>query len=469
MRPGLSALKADVDAILAAPALARGTWGVAVRSLRTGDTLYSINAGKLLMPASNMKIVTLAAAAARLGWDFTYRTTLYASGPIRNGVLEGDLVVVGSGDPSIGAIDGSSEQLFTAWADRLKALGVRRIEGRIVGDDDAFEDQALGFGWSWDDLAEDYAAGVSALQFNENAVRVTVAPGPSAGDYAAISADPAGAGIDIVNDVRTVASGGTRSIAASRLPGRQRLELRGTLPLDASPATLTVSVDNPTLFFVQAMRRALIDRGVDVRGDAIDIDDLHPKPGHDPSTEIAVHRSPPLATLAVRLMKISQNQYAETLLKTIAAADRPDGAATALDGRLAAQKVFEEWGIDSGSLIQRDGSGLSRYDYVTADALATMLERLYGDEKGREAFIASLPGAGETGTLGNRFKGTPAEGNVRAKTGSMSNVRALSGYVNTAEGEPLVFAILANNFDSPPAVINDATDAIVIRLAQLRR
>jgi D-alanyl-D-alanine carboxypeptidase/D-alanyl-D-alanine-endopeptidase (penicillin-binding protein 4) len=185
--------------------------------------------------------------------------------------------------------------------------------------------------------------------------------------------------------------------------------------------------------------------------------------------EIAVHRSPPLSTLAIRLMKDSQNQYAETFLKTIAAADRSDVPATAEAGRLAAQKLFEGWGIDAGSLIQRDGSGLSRYDYVTAEALTIMLAHLYEDGADRDAFMATLPVAGEDGTLNTRLKGTAAAGNARAKTGSMSNVRGLSGYVNTADGEPLAFAILANNFDSPPRSISEAEDVIVIALANFRR
>jgi D-alanyl-D-alanine carboxypeptidase/D-alanyl-D-alanine-endopeptidase (penicillin-binding protein 4) len=436
--------------------------------MRTHETLYAFNGGKLLMPASNMKIVTLAAASARLGWNFTYRTTLYATGSIQDGILTGDLVVVGSGDPSIGTLDGSADRLFSGWAQRLKQLGVRTIDGRIIGDDNAFEDLELGFGWSWDDLAEDYAAGVSALQYNESSVHVAVMPGPAAGDYAVVTVNPPGAGIDVTNAIRTIATGTAATLTTRRLPGRRQIELAGNIPLAAAPSVLTVSVDNPTLFFVQAMRRALIEQGLDVRGAAVDIDDISGGRALSRSIDVAVHRSPPLSTLAIRLMKDSQNQYAETFLKTIAAADRSDVPATAEAGRLAAQKLFESWGIDAGSLIQRDGSGLSRYDYVTAEALTTMLAHLYEDS-GRDAFVATLPVAGEDGTLGARMKGTAADRNVRAKTGSMSNVRGLSGYVNTADGETLAFAILANNFDSPPQLINETEDAIVIALANFSR
>jgi D-alanyl-D-alanine carboxypeptidase/D-alanyl-D-alanine-endopeptidase (penicillin-binding protein 4) len=463
--PAVPTLQSDIDAILNDPALARGTWGVVVASLKSGERLYARNAEKLLMPASNMKIVTLAAAADALGWDYRYETRLYTAGRIENGTLAGDLVVVGSGDPSLGTLDGSADAVFGEWADRLRQLGIRTIAGRLVGDDTAFEPQTLGFGWSWDDLPDDYAAGVGALQFNENAVRVLVAPGPRPGDQAAISAEPAESGVEIVGLATT--GNGPTSLSARRLPGSQRLEVGGTIAAGAAPSVLTVAVDNPTLFFVRSLRRALIARGIDVRGPAVDIDDAGERPRTNPAEPIIVHRSPPLSTLAVRLMKASQNQYAETFLKTIG---RPQGSpASASAGRAAAQQIFDRWGVHAGDLIQRDGSGLSRYDYVTADAIVRILAHVYADPKLRAPFEASLPIAGRDGSLASRMKGTAAEGNARAKTGSMSNVRGLSGYVSAADGEPLAFSILANNFETAADVINKAADAIVVRLANERR
>jgi D-alanyl-D-alanine carboxypeptidase/D-alanyl-D-alanine-endopeptidase (penicillin-binding protein 4) len=476
-------LRSDLDAVLSGVVLARGTWGVLVRSMSTGDTLYAFNPLKLLMPASNMKIVTLAAAADRLGWNYAYETRVFAVGPIESGVLRGDLVVVGSGDPSIGVADGSAARVFGAWADRLRELGIRAIDGRIVGDDRAFEDQTLGFGWSWDDLPDDYAAGVGALQFNENAARVTVSPGIVDGEPASIAIEPPGSGLQVASVVRTERAGVPRSLSTRRLPGAQRLEIAGTIGLDAPPAILSVSVDNPTIFFVEAMKLALIARGLDVRGAAVDIGTLNPGVGApgmndiapDPGrgSLVAANRSAPLSTLAIRLMKDSQNQYAETLLKTLGAADgqvRGQAArGTSTGGRMSARALLESWGVDGSGLIQRDGSGLSRYDYVNAETLVAILSHVYHDTTLYGPFNASLPVAGHDGTLANRLKGTVAEGRVQAKTGSMSNVRALSGYVSTADGEPLAFSILANNFETPPDVVNNATDAIVIRLAQFRR
>jgi serine-type D-Ala-D-Ala carboxypeptidase/endopeptidase (penicillin-binding protein 4) len=461
----VEALRRDVDALIDAPALARSYWGVVVKSLRGGETLYERNPRRLLMPASNMKIVTLAAAAERLGWDYTYRTALFVAGPIADGTLHGDLIAVGSGDPSLTTAAGDA--LFAEWADALKRSGVHTVAGRVIGDDNAFEDNGLGFGWSWDDLPDDYAAAVSALQFNENTVHVAVGPGPSAGDSAAVSVAPAGSSLAVVNSVTTSPSGTPIAIRTRRLPGSMRLELTGTIAAGVSAATLAVSVDNPTLFFATALRTALIARGIDVRGPAVDIDDADGEPprGGQP---LAIHRSAPLSTLALRLMKDSQNLYAETLLKTLGARDGAGGA-TAEGGCHEVAVALRPWGVAPDSLIQRDGSGLSRYDYVTADALVTILAHVVADERLRGPFDAALPIAGRDGSLVNRMKGTRAEGNARAKTGSMSNVRGLSGYVTSASGEPLVFAILANNFDVPGPTISAAEDAIVVRLALFER
>src|SRR3954471_24914443 len=160
-------LRQDIDAIIAAPAFDRAFWAVLVRPVGRDETLYAMNAGKLMTPASTMKVVTLAAAAEKLGWEYTYTTRLFAGGTIDNGALHGDLVVVGSGDPSIDDWDGKATQLFADWSAQLKNAGISRIEARISGDDNAFDDDGLGQGWAWDDIASSFSASVSALQFNE--------------------------------------------------------------------------------------------------------------------------------------------------------------------------------------------------------------------------------------------------------------------------------------------------------------
>ena len=465
-RPALSALQHDIDTTLADPALAHGYWGVLVKSLKTGETLYERNANKLMMPASTMKIVTLAAAAEKLGWDYRYETRLFAAGSIVGGVLQGDLIVSGNGDPSLVAEGGMSDRVFADWADRLKQRGIRTITGRVIGDDNGVEEPAPGLGWMWDDIPTEDSTSVGALNYNENAVRVTVSPGPAAGDSAATSLSVGGTGLTIVNSVTTSAAGTATSISIHRLLGSTTLALRGSIALGATASVLAVSVDNPTQFYASALRAGLIANGIDVRGPAVDIDEIGDAPAMR-GRPIISDNSAPLSTLAVRLMKISQNLYAESFLKSLAVA--PGVVPTAAAGWKAAAATLERWGVPPGALIQRDGSGLTRYDFVTPDTLVTILTHVDRDIRLKEPFVSSLPIAGRDGTLANRMKATPAEGNARAKTGSMTAVRGLAGYVTSADGEPLVFSILANNFDSPAATINSATDAIVVRLAAFKR
>jgi D-alanyl-D-alanine carboxypeptidase/D-alanyl-D-alanine-endopeptidase (penicillin-binding protein 4) len=457
--PAAASLAHDLDAILDAPPLQRSYWGVMVRSLATGRTLYARNGGRLLMPASNLKIVTLAAAADRLGWSYTYETRLFAPGPVRNGELQGDLLVVGSGDPQIG--EGSPPTaVFDGFAGALIGKGIHRIDGRIVGDDNAWNDETLGFGWSWDDLSEGYAAPVGPLQFANDSVQVTVAPGPETGASAAVTISPPGA-LAVVNEVSTSAAGSPPSIEARRSAGAHALVLRGSVPAGLAPIVRMIAVDNPTQFFATMLRQTLVSDGVDVAGPAVDVDDIRDAPPRQ--GEAAAYRSPPLSDLAVRLMKSSQNQYAETLLMTIAAAA---GTPTFAAGRRVVVETMERWGVAPGALIMADGSGLSRYNYVTPDALVTILAHVDADAKLKGPFEAALPVGGEDGTLEHRFGGTPAAANVRAKTGSMTGVRALSGYVTTADGERLAFSILANNFGVSADIVK-AIDAIVVRLAGL--
>lgn len=466
---GISLLQRDIEAILADPALTRSYWGILVRSAKDNDPLYSRNAGKLLMPGSTMKIVTLAAAAERLGWDYVYDTQLVAEGPIDSGILHGDLVVVGSGDPSIVDAGGVAEGIFTGWAETLKSDGVRTITGRIIGDDNAFDDEALGPGWAWDDLQGRDAAGVSALQYNENTIQVTIAPGAAIGAPAIIMLTPAGSDLDLDNQIATAAAAAVPAIAARRSPGSSRLVLRGSIPLVSEPIARVVSVNNPTLFFVTALRNALTAHGIDVRGAAADIDDvddLRDAPSLAGGTLLVIHHSPPLSELATRLMKDSVNLYAETLLKTIGATS---GAATFEGGRTAAAVTLQPWGVAPAGVVQVDGSGLSRYNYVTPDSLVTVLMHVDRRDGMREPFEGSLPIAGRDGTLAARMKGTAAEGNARAKSGTLANVRSLAGYVTSADGEPLVFAIVANNFGTMPEAAIAAIDAIVVKLAEFRR
>jgi D-alanyl-D-alanine carboxypeptidase/D-alanyl-D-alanine-endopeptidase (penicillin-binding protein 4) len=409
-----------------------------------------------MMPASGMKVVTLAAAAERLGWDFAYETRLVADGAVDERFLNGDLIVVGHGDPSLDDWDGAATHLFETWARAIKTSGIDTIGGRIIGNDNALEDAVLGSGWAWDDLDRSFATSIGALQFNQNTAQVRIGPGAAEAAPASVTLSPGGSGLVIRNLLSTTAPAIPAKLETRRLAGTAVLEMRGSIPLGVAPFNRNVSVYNPTLYFVHALREALLANGIDVRGPAVDIDDALQAPSGSAGATLVSYRSPPLAALATTMMKQSQNLYAETLLQTIGGPDQ-------------VKSVLEGWGIPLEDLVIADGSGLSRYNLITAEAMTDILGHVAKDERLHAPFEASLPVAGREGTLAGRMKDTSAEGNARAKTGSFSNARSTSGYVRSAGGERLVFAIIANNFGTSPDAVEQAIDSIVVKLADYKR
>jgi D-alanyl-D-alanine carboxypeptidase/D-alanyl-D-alanine-endopeptidase (penicillin-binding protein 4) len=341
-------------------------------------------------------------------------------------------------------------------AQQIRDGGIREIEGRIIGDDDAFDDQKLGDGWAWDNLPYGYSAPVTALEYNEGSVDLVIKAGVSAGEPVEIQVRPEGSSLEVENHLDTVAETGTGVLTLERRPGSLHLIVRGQIPAKAAPFARTASVDNPTQFFAEAFRGALTAAGVRVDKGAFDMDDVPPKPDLTSARTLAARRSPPLAQIATSMMKVSQNQYAELLLK-------------ALGGRQVARERLRAMGIADDSYIIADGSGLSRYNYVTDETLVSILQNFQQRPADATVFLATLPVAGRDGTLARRLTGTPAEAKVRAKSGTIDNVRAISGYVEDADGETLVFSIIANNFALPASQIDAAADKALIRLATFRR
>ena len=469
-REALQDLRQQLTTIFNGPVMAHGTWGVEIRSLDRGDILFAHNAGKLMMPASNMKILTLAVAAERLGWNYRFTTTLETSGVVEAGVLHGDLVVRSNGDPTMSTRGKRGAQVLDEWAGALKAAGITGIHGRIVGDDQAFDDEGVGPGWSWDYLEAGYAAPIGALQYNENTADLTTAPGAAVGDPIIVQL-AAGSGFSVMNRATTgegADSGRRGAINVTRRIDRPELEISGMIPLGAPSVSRLVAVINPTVFFAQSLRDGLIARGIPVSGDAVDVDDVAGEPELAYARRVlATTSSPSLREVATVLMKVSQNQYAETLLKAIGAST--GGVGTTGSGRRAAAETLTSWGIPADSYVMSDGSGLSRYNYVAPSTITAILARMHGDPKHREAFVATLPIAGKDGTISTRMRKTRAEANAVAKTGSIANVRSLSGYVRTRTGELLAFSIIANDFVLPAATINYISDTAVEALANLKR
>ncbi|MGE3886597.1 MAG: D-alanyl-D-alanine carboxypeptidase/D-alanyl-D-alanine-endopeptidase [Vicinamibacterales bacterium] len=460
-------LQTNLAGLFSAPALGHAHLAVLVRSLTNGETFYALNERRMMVPASNQKLLTAAAAAARLGWDYRYTTKVLANGTLLdNGTLEGDLIIVGGGDPTINPRHPARWAALDDWAGQIAARGVKVIGGNLIGDDNAFAEPGWGSGWSWEDLALGYGSPVGALQYHENQVELMIGPGLEPGARAIISTSPAGSGMLIDHGVTTVAEGGPTRIVIERVPGFTILTVRGQIAVGAKPRVEYAAVENPTLLFVNAFREALARKGVFVSGTAMDVDALVKPLDLSKAETWVTDQSAPLFEIVDVLQKWSRNGYAETLLWSLS----PPGApASEAEGLKALRDTLTALGVAPELYGAFDGSGLSRYDMVSAEALATLLTRIWNDPPFLGPYRNALPVAGVSGSLETRMKGTPAENRVWAKTGSMFNIRSLSGYVLTADDEPLVFSFLANNYTVPSREIDEMMDHALVRLASFTR
>jgi D-alanyl-D-alanine carboxypeptidase/D-alanyl-D-alanine-endopeptidase (penicillin-binding protein 4) len=461
------AVAGALDSIFDDTVFASAHWGVLVRSLETGETLYARNAGRMFVPASNMKLVTAAAALETLGPEYRYRTRVAATGPVRNGELRGDLLVIGGGDPSISdRFHGDVGAFLRGWADSLRAHGVTRVTGGVIGVDDVFDDVPLGRGWAWDDLGDSYSAEIGGLLLNEGfvTVRVTPVPGQRA---AAVTTSPVSDGwVPVRGTVWMPGAGPTGQVSARRADTLGAVLVSGALAAaDTAAVEEEVAVRNNTRFFASVLRQALLEAGIAVGGQSHDADDLPPARIAGQAV-LFTHTSPPMREILAGFMKPSQNQIGEMLVKTIGVELR--GMGTWPAGLSAIDSVMRSWQMPPRLLSQADGSGLSRYNLVAPAFLVALLER---EARGPHAavFRATLPVAGRDGTLANRMRGTPAEGNVHAKTGTLSGVRALSGYLTTAAGERMAFSIISNHHTVTSREVDRVAEAALQRLVALDR
>ena len=445
-----------------APGVQRAAWGIVVHSLDRNERIFEMHPRTLLVPASATKLVSVAAAAEAVGWDFRFETTVRATTPVVDGVLRGDLFITGSGDPSI---EGRGGQPLSAWVNALKARGLTRIDGRVIADDNAVEEPRPQLAWAWDDLAYQTGALFGALNLGENRMVVTVTPGASTDVEPVLLVEPSASSRPLRNRTVTGPPGSAHLLWPEQRPGEPFLTVAGSIPAGAPPARLTVSVGNPTSWFAAAFRSALVAGGVEVTGDAYDVDDVTTPQDWEHAELLYTHQSATLAQLTQPTLKDSINLYGEAALRLNAARGVLATNDAALEGLRARMTA---WGIPPEGWQIVDGSGLSRRNVVAPETLVSILQRMY-DPSGASPWMTGLPNAGRDGTLAGRMKGTLAENSVRAKTGTMSNIRTLAGYARTRDGETLAFAIMANGFEGTGAAANEAIDRIAVRLAAFSR
>ncbi len=484
----LAELRSRIEEITRQPALEPGFFAVKIVSLDTGQLIFEQNANKFVRPASNMKLYTVATAFDRLTPDYRFITSAYAKEKLDDDKIKGDLVIYGRGDPSIAARFNNGDYFkgINDLADRIVAAGVKRIKGDLVGDESYFNGAPFGSGWEWEDLTWSYGAPVSALTINDNAIDLNVKPGASVGaPVTFVTGPPAASFMTIVNRATTSPRGSRSDLRIYRGLGANTLELSGTLPLGDAGYAGDVAIPDPALAFVSMLRDALIKRSVKIDGRVRTVNaraggSIGPgasstspdQPANAVSNpiEIASLSSLPFNTIAAQTLKPSQNQYTELILRTLGRTQPQAAVATGRvrddeeNGLEIVKSFLRQAGVTDNEVHLNDGSGLSRNDLISANTTIELLTFM-SRHKYFAQFREALPIAGVDGTLRSRMRGTPAEGNVRAKTGSLSSVASLSGYVTTAAGEHLVFSMMLNNYPDAAAVRRDSVDAIAVLLA----
>ncbi|MFG1908195.1 D-alanyl-D-alanine carboxypeptidase/D-alanyl-D-alanine-endopeptidase [Kribbella sp. NPDC048928] len=423
-----------------------------VRDATTGETLYDKNGAERLLPASNTKLFTSTAAMHTLGPSFRFHTDVLATAPVRGGKLRGDLYLKGYGDPT------ALESDYAGLAKQLKAAGVRRVDGNLIADDTYFDHVRLGDSWAWDDEPFYYNAQISALtlapntDYDSGTAIVETRPGAAAGAPAKLNLVPANGVLKIVNTAKTGAAGTSNTISVDRDHGTNVVRVSGSMPLGSSVEQDWVTVWEPELYAADVFRRALATQGISVSG--------HIKNSATPSgaTRLARDESMTVGELLTPFLKLSNNMHAETLVKTMGAVAEADGSWPA--GLDVVTNYAKTLGVDTSRIRLSDGSGLSRKVNVTADSVTDVLIGAQQESWWKQWYDA-LPIAGNPerfvgGTLRSRMLNTPAANNLHGKTGSLTGVTALSGYVSNADGRKLVFSMISNNYLDSPRSIEDA-------------
>jgi D-alanyl-D-alanine carboxypeptidase/D-alanyl-D-alanine-endopeptidase (penicillin-binding protein 4) len=471
----IARFRARVDAALSTQGPDKGYWGILVTDAGTGKVLFARNADNHFMPASNAKLFTTALALATLGPDYRVKTTVVSSGPIdANGVLNGDLLLIGHGDANLSnrkfpfmkkvERDGPPEKALAEFADGVAARGVKEITGDVVADDSLFQPERFPSGWAIDDMQWSYGGAVSAITVNDNTFTVELWPGAREGESARYEAGLAADYYTIENLVQTSAAGIEEKLAATRDPGSRLIRISGTIPAGAHPRVLTFAVEQPAEYAAALLAHLLALRGIKIDGNARPRHAGYPQHAGTPAQTILAERvSQPLSADVRLTNKNSENLHAELML--LLAAHERTGATSYEDALKFAEGFFASAGIAEGEVSFSDGSGLSRKDLVTPRAIVQIL-RYAATQPWAEIYRASLPEAGEDGTLSERMKGTPAAGRVFAKTGTIGHTNAISGYATTAKGERLIFSIVGNNNNLHAADANKVLDAITVAMTE---
>lgn len=448
--PSVQSLDDRIESLLGRWQANEAFWGISIYDLEEETVLYSRNADRSFLPASNQKLLTSAAALEFLGSTHRYETALKFDGTIEGDVLRGDLILEGSGDPTFGSTEMRGPDPLEEWAEQLEEMGVQRVEGRLIGDDSAFDNQPYPEGWNVNYITRQkgrhMGTSASGLSYRDNVVPVKVrATRP--GTAPSVRVEPEGV-VDLDNRAETSSRWRGNTLQVERTFATNELVLTGSVARSYQ-GTITVPVSHPTTFTLRSFEHYLQEAGIETDLSLADADELDDPPGE--GSTLFVELSQPLSEIISEINKDSNNFYAEQVLRTFGWEGSTKGAARRI------QSFLRQADIDARKFQLSDGSGLSRKNMVTPRAMRELLTHMDNHEE-REAFLASIPRGGERNTtLQYRLSRVP----VQAKTGSLEYVRALSGYVYRPDGSRIVFVIFANNYTGPSYQISRTIDDIV--------
>lgn len=441
-----------------------GFWGVYAVDLSTGKPLVNVQGESLFLPASNRKLFSTALALRRLGPEYQFTTRLWAVGSIdEGGVLRGDLILEAAGDPALrpAFLNGATGlSLLSQWAREVSAAGIKKVDGRVVVDCSIYQDPALmPPGWGWDQLMELYGALPSALAINENRVSLKISPGARTGDLCGVEIQPTlESGLSLGNSARTVASSGKNTVKVLRGMGPAALLVIGDLPQGAPPVSLTVPLPDPSTAWSESFGRALGRAGVEFTGPMAVAHRREAPNASGPQYRLLVeHKSPPLSRIVQLTNKDSDNLCAEMLY--LAAGARVYGQASYQAAQATESAFLRELKVNTDWVVGEDGCGLGRTDLIAPKAIVQLLAGMTQAPE-YEPFLESLPVSGRDGTLSYRMSKDGMQGRVFAKTGTLRDVSALSGYIHRSDGRKIAFSMVSNRFSTRTATIRAVQDRI---------
>lgn len=455
-----------IESITNRPEFRHARWGMLIQTQSGKRILYSHDSDRYFIPASNIKLLTTAAALHRLGANFRIKTSVYGSNTNKKlpsshlNQLTDETIkllrLVGRGDPSL------TEEGLKDLAQQLKERGIRHIQQLIV-EENYFSQPTINPTWEWGDISTDYGTSVNSLILNQNAASLTLSP-QSLGQPLQITWEDtiAAKQWQIQNNTITSQPESSSFIEINSIFGKPILQINGELPLNSKPITTSVAILDPSAYFLAHFQNILATEGITVENASIS---FQANPQHEP--ELATVTSPPLATLLIETNQNSNNLYGEALLRILGSITQNNhNKSTAAAGIAEIKTTLTQLGINPESYIQVDGAGLSRQNLVTPTALVETLQAMAKTPEA-DIYRSSLSVSGINGTLSRRFRDTPAQGILHGKTGSMTGISALSGYLDTPNYQPLVFSIILNQATQPSISLRQAIDEIILLLTRL--